>query len=278
MVEEIVGLWLLPDCAQPALGLGVGRVAADRFAEGGLGPRRVAAHQDHVAAKDGHPGRVGIEFFVQPEQGQRVIELVGARETERGSVERYLAEVVRAASVVALAQGAVGADRRVAARRGGRLHHVRSQRHRARDPAMAGGAGGLECRRAGARQGVQPPVDLLEHQHHLSRHQFRALRVADEVELLERLSLLPHVTVLASDAQVAGEVAHDPDDLDHGGVVRNDPRVHQRIGGELAGGLRRGKVRQGDERGNGDGEAHQTSCDGVACPTESFGRWRRPPT
>jgi hypothetical protein len=88
-------------------------------------------------------------------------------EPERSDAERGLAEVVRVAPVVALAQRAIGTDGRVGARRRRRIHHQREERGGARDAAMAGPARHLDARRGAVGDGVHAPVDLLDHDHHL---------------------------------------------------------------------------------------------------------------
>ena len=97
------------------------------------------------------------------------------------------------------------------------------------------------------RQCVDAPVDLFHHPHHLPRGELGALLVFGEVELGERLALLPDVTEPAADAERARKVAHHADDLHHRRRLGNDFDVDERVGWKMAGSL-------GGERGRADRE------------------------
>ena len=94
---------------------------------------------------------------------------------------------------------------------------------------------------------VEPPVDLFHHPHHLPRGELGALLVFGEVELGERLALLPDVTEPAADAERARKVAHHADDLHHRRRLGNDFDVDERVGRKMAGSL-------GGERRGADSE------------------------
>ena len=86
-------------------------------------------------------------------------------------------------------------------------------------------------------QGVQPPIDLLDHEHHLPGDELRVLLVFREIEALERHPLFADVAERAADAERTGDVAHGADDLHHGRLRGEDLGVDERIGRPVAGGL-----------------------------------------
>src|SRR5690242_10114527 len=103
---------------------------------------------------------------------------------------------------------------------------------------MARPARGDDIRAAALGDRVETTIDLREHSHHLTRHELVALLITREIELLERLPLAPDMTELTTDAEVAGEIPHCPDDVDHRRRLGNHLRVDQGVGGKFASRLR----------------------------------------
>src|SRR5206468_98137 len=113
-------------------------------------------------------------------------------------------------------------------------------------------------------QRIEPAVDLFHHAHHLPGRQLGALLVLGEIELRERLSLLADVTEVAAHAERAREVAHHPDDLHDGRILRNDFDVDQRVGGPVAGGLGASRRRETQRQ-------DRKQCDLHACRVTAAG-------
>src|SRR5688572_33435810 len=110
-----IALWLATDGAEAAARLVVRRLTCERLAERRRRRGRVSFHQIDVAPEDVHPGGPGKHLFVEPQQGECLLVLGSAPETESGDVERALSEVIRIAPVIPLTQRPIGADRGVAA-------------------------------------------------------------------------------------------------------------------------------------------------------------------
>jgi len=141
------------------------------------------------------------------------------------------------------------ASSRIGAGRAVRLFDQSREGHGPADAAVTGRAGDLKTWAHVLMLGqcVEPPIDLLNHQHHLPGDELRVFFVLREVETLEKHPLFADVAELAAHAERTGDVAHGADDLHHGRRFGEHLGVDERVGRPVAGrlGLGLGNERAG---------------------------------
>src|SRR5512145_3036072 len=133
-----------------------------------------------VPAEHGKVRRLRELLLVELQKRERFVELARSTKPERRNIERRLAEIIRRPAVVAIAERAIRARRRIGSRSLRGLHDQLLEGYGPADPAMTCVARDAQAvMRLGVivRECVDAPVDLFDHAYHLPRGEFRTFFV-----------------------------------------------------------------------------------------------------